>query len=623
MANHACIAIGINRYQYLQPLSFASADAQSLQQFWTTEANLPAERCLLLTDASPLLNQRLTYPSRSQILEWLEVGIQDVLTTSDRLLFFFSGYGVSSGTEDYLLPIDGNPNDLPGTGISVRSLLELLRKRGTDKILVLLDMNRAAGSRVGAPVGENTAQLAREMGIATILSSEIDQFSHESAALGNGLFTTTLLEALRYYHPNTTLENLEQYLGARLPELSEHHWRPPQVPVSVISATARRELIFPTADTSNNTRNNHAVPAGMAMGTMLAAEDFTEETSRNGTTVSPVSPREMSAKRRLEESRPPSTGENHPNKPAALVATPKRSDDSLGPWWKQLLLWGGGAILLSALMIAAVIIRNRDAFIVGQDPAVVVPIAPAPTPQTTVPNDPAPAPVQEIPASPVAPASPIAQSPAPAAVPTSPPSPPLPANQAVLNKAKTLIQSNQASGFSQAIATAQNVRSGDPLYEQAQQDILRWSRVILDIAEGRAAKGNFGGAIAAAQLVPTNSPAVYNQAQQAIAQWKPIAKQQQNNAIIQEAKKQIQPSQASSYNRAITTLRKIAPGQPGAAEARQLITQWSQNIYLIANSRAARRQFAQAVQTAALVPSDSPSYSAAQKAIARWKQGQR
>jgi uncharacterized caspase-like protein len=44
------------------------------------------------------------------------------------------------------------------------------------------------------------------MGIALVLSSQLDQFSHEAAALGNGLFTAALLEALRYYHTDTTLE---------------------------------------------------------------------------------------------------------------------------------------------------------------------------------------------------------------------------------------------------------------------------------------------------------------------------------------------------------------------------------------------------------------------------------
>jgi hypothetical protein len=125
--------------------------------------------------------------------------------------------------------------------------------------------------------------------------------------------------------------------------------------------------------------------------------------------------------------------------------------------------------------------------------------------------------------------------------------------------------------------------------------------------------------------VPTRTSS-FDAAQKAIAKWKQGKSPQQPQAtspLIAAAKKQIQPNQASSYNRAIATLRKIAPGQPGYAQAQPLITQWSRQIYLMANSWASEGKFSQAVQTATLVPSGTPSYEAAQKAIAKWKQGKR
>jgi uncharacterized caspase-like protein len=65
--------------------------------------------------------------------------------------------------------------------------------------------------------------------------------------MGRGLFTTTLLEALTYYHTDTTLEKLEQYLRDRLPELSQHHWRPIQTPLLVIPPqTNKQQRIWPT-----------------------------------------------------------------------------------------------------------------------------------------------------------------------------------------------------------------------------------------------------------------------------------------------------------------------------------------------------------------------------------------
>jgi hypothetical protein len=178
--------------------------------------------------------------------------------------------------------------------------------------------------------------------------------------------------------------------------------------------------------------------------------------------------------------------------------------------------------------------------------------------------------------------------------------------------------------FNKAIFQARKVRPGDPLYKQAQQDISRWSGVILDLAEGRAAQKDFGSAIAAAQLVPKDDSSIYSKAQQGIGRWQALTKQQQQNkAIIQAAKTQIQPNQASSYHRAIATLSKVPPAQPGYAEAQQLKEQWSRSIYLLANSRASEGQFPSAIQAAALVPAGTSSSEAAQKAIAKWKQGKR
>jgi predicted O-linked N-acetylglucosamine transferase (SPINDLY family) len=122
--------------------------------------------------------------------------------------------------------------------------------------------------------------------------------------------------------------------------------------------------------------------------------------------------------------------------------------------------------------------------------------------------------------------------------------------------------------------------------------------------------------------VPQGTPS-YQNAQNAIARWQQQGQQQQAQSQIQTAREQIQPNQASSYNRAINTLRQIKSGQSGYEQAQELIDQWSRQIYLIANSRAAQGNFQAAVQTAELVPQDTPSHQNAQKAIAKWKQGQR
>ncbi|MEO8892837.1 MAG: peptidase C14, partial [Coleofasciculaceae cyanobacterium] len=107
-----------------------------------------------------------------------------------------------------------------------------------------------------------------------------------------------------------------------------------------------------------------------------------------------------------------------------------------------------------------------------------------------------------------------------------------------------------------------------------------------------------------------------------IASWQLMAQQYpKNQAVIQEAKAQLQSNQASSYRRGINILSQIPPNQPGYSQAQKLIEQWSRRIYLIAQSRASQGRLESAIETVALVPSGTSSFEAAQKALLKWKKG--
>jgi hypothetical protein len=195
---------------------------------------------------------------------------------------------------------------------------------------------------------------------------------------------------------------------------------------------------------------------------------------------------------------------------------------------------------------------------------------------------------------------------------------------AVPESGKVYLYSHQASGFNQAIDQARKIDTDSPFYQEAQADIVRWSRVIFDIAQGRASQNDFTGAIAAAKLIPQDEPSISmiaQEAAEAINYWKIRAQKQQiHQNFLEEAKKVIEPTQASSYSQGIMLLRKVAPGAANYREAEELIRQWSRQIYLIANTRAARGDFQQAVQALTLVPKDSPYYAKAMTAMLEWKE---
>ncbi len=648
MVNCWAIAIGIDQYEKFQPLMYAQRDAQALRDFLVNDAGCPAAQCLLLTDTSPTIGQGATYPSRDNIQRCLTEVCQQHLQADDLLWVFFSGYGVRLEGRDYLMPTEGDPDRIPETGILMESVFATLQAAPTDRIVLVLDMNRSQSTIAGERVGEQTASLAYAVGIPTILSCQPDQFSHETIALRQGLFTTAIIEGLRS-QGRITLESLAQYVGDRLPELSEHHWRPKQQPLAVIPAQHRYQLLIPS---------DAPVPVGAIAAPDIAAPDLEQPPSSNGATPTierpdstlPAAPHPPvilpAGTTNLLRSPASPNGQNAP--PESVLGPPGSAPDTSDPlFWRKLILVGG-AIVLALLL--GVLLRNREV-LTNQpaDPgATVAPITPgtvtpgdntpeddspgdnipggdAPggdTPGTAASEDPAqglttdpeagvlPGGGQSVPTEAIAPAAGTALAAAQQAfqeqryedtlrqlaqVPADQQNeayarlradterelrPLQEANRAILNAARASINQPrastpviQASDFSRAITVASQIQPGQPLYPQAQQDIERWGRVILDIATGRSEQRNQGSTIVAAR----------------------------NFASAIAAARLIRPDQADLY-----------------AEAQEAIARWSQSILGLANARAREGRLDLARQTAQLVPQGTSAYQAAQAAIAQW-----
>ncbi|AFZ34121.1 hypothetical protein Sta7437_0514 [Stanieria cyanosphaera PCC 7437] len=189
---------------------------------------------------------------------------------------------------------------------------------------------------------------------------------------------------------------------------------------------------------------------------------------------------------------------------------------------------------------------------------------------------------------------------------------------------KSYLQSSQASDFQKAIQKAQEVQPNSPFFSEAQSDIIRWSHVILDIAQGRASQGDWVGAIAAAQLILQQQPPIQSlieETEVAVRQWQlqaQIEGRKQN--LVTVAQTMIEPSQASSYNRAIAVLRQVPVDAQDYQLAQHWIGRWSKQIYLIAHSRAAQGDFVGAIAAAQLIPKDSLDYQRANEFMVDWQE---
>ncbi|MEL7523256.1 MAG: caspase family protein, partial [Cyanobacteria bacterium J06553_1] len=275
MANHWAITIGINQYRHLQPLMHAQSDALFTHRFLTEDADIPSDHCVLLSDLTTSVGHQVVYPDKPAIAQWIQTITQQV-SADDVLWFFFSGYGSQINGADYLMAIDGDPGQIESTGMAVTDLFEILSQLPTNKVLVVLDINRSQGALAGQAIGNQAIELAEAHQVATLLSCQPEQYSHETLGVRHGLFTAALLESLQ--QNCTTPSQIFNYLTKRLPELCDHHWRPIQNPVGIIPEAVKTAVIVPTVSSTIASRGIAAAELTDTEG--AATEDTAAAVSR-------------------------------------------------------------------------------------------------------------------------------------------------------------------------------------------------------------------------------------------------------------------------------------------------------------------------------------------------------
>lgn len=629
MASHRPVIVGINQYQTLQPLMFAQFDAIELKDFLVKEGGVEAQDCSLLADISSVVYQGAAHPSREVILQRLRHTCEQA-APEDTVWFFFSGYGMHWQGQDYLLPIDGDPAQIEKTGIAVQSIVNIMttaQQANPPQAVIMLDMNRPVSAVDSQRLGVQSMDLARQAEIPLVLACQPQEFSQDSLAVRHGLFTTALIEGMRF-HGCVTLAQLGAYLTQRVPELCRHHFRPAQNPVLVVPPEQQFMLLLPSSGVTNLGGSQAPSPWPPAPQSIEPGPVPGDETA-----PSPLPP--------------PTPGAEAP--PGALVTTANQSQGNSPAWVNWLL---GGLGILGLLLLGGVLIRNQGVFwrsadpeppateVEGEDPDAAAAETPDPDDGASPNGDP----TTLFPGTEVNPV--VALEQARTALEQQQyadalawlnqiPEDQRPedygallaaaeagyANQGLtgeeaLAAARRIIEPVSASLFNDAIEQARQVPINDPDYAQAQIDIQRWSRVILDLAEGRAAVSNLDGAIAAASLVPDDQTEVYNQAQRQIQRWQ---QRQENRRLLQQAQELLEPGQATSFQTAIALSQQIPPDYPEYPLAQDRIDQWSRDILAIAQARAADGDLPGAIAAASLVPPDTSAYDQAQGEIQRWQ----
>ncbi len=212
------IVIGVNNYEFLQPLSFAQQDALAVKEFLEKEAKF--DRVFYLAEDALPVNGVSMKPTRNNLRRVMrETFSRPFMGDGDNFWFFFSGHGMRDGERDFLMPIDGDPDDVAETGISTAQVSEWLRGCGADNVVMMLDACRSGGRKDGKGIGDETREGCRQTGVISLFSCGPNQFSYELPSYGQGAFTKVLLEGLGVQGGCATVARLDEYLKRGVPEL--------------------------------------------------------------------------------------------------------------------------------------------------------------------------------------------------------------------------------------------------------------------------------------------------------------------------------------------------------------------------------------------------------------------
>ena len=194
--NSWAVIIGIDKYQNVPNLDYAGRDAEDVKSLLIDKFNFPENNLrILVNDEATLMNMKNTLSEVS-----LSAG------ENDRVLIFFAGHGQTmelpdGGEMGYLMPVDGNLNNLYASSIPMDDIKKLALMSKAKHMLFLIDACygglAASGTRGLSPVSKNYInKIVAEKSRQIITAGGKDEQVIEKSEWGHSAFTMNLLRAL-------------------------------------------------------------------------------------------------------------------------------------------------------------------------------------------------------------------------------------------------------------------------------------------------------------------------------------------------------------------------------------------------------------------------------------------
>jgi len=209
------VVVGVERYASLPPATWATRDALAVRDHLLALGYPP--RNVMLLSGPEATNGRLAAALNS----WLPNRTNEKST----VFFYYSGHGAPDvkSHEAYLVPVDGQAEDLADTAFPVKKLYEKLGALKAKRVIVALDACfSGAGGRSVLPKGARPLVTTVDAGTASLgkvvslSAAGGEQISGALDEQGHGAFTYYLLKGLDGDGGKATAKSLYEYLKPKV-----------------------------------------------------------------------------------------------------------------------------------------------------------------------------------------------------------------------------------------------------------------------------------------------------------------------------------------------------------------------------------------------------------------------
>ena len=185
------LAIGVSRFDNAPDLRYTNDDAERVVKAYREVGGLQEDQVTLLVDS-----EEVKVDLRS--LENSIAAQFQAANANDTCVLFFSGHGFANSSSFYLVPSDFSIDDAERTGLSLERLRELIASsKAKTKIIILDCCHSGAVGKTPMNTGQVAASFRAIPGCVAIAASRSDELSLETDKLKSGVFTQSLIEALR------------------------------------------------------------------------------------------------------------------------------------------------------------------------------------------------------------------------------------------------------------------------------------------------------------------------------------------------------------------------------------------------------------------------------------------